>query len=95
MSSIWLARSLQRKLGSLQDYRVIPTLLKTVAAAGVMGVAVYFLNQFFEGFWMEMNLWQELVALTSCILVGIVVYFGCCLLLRVEETHHLFRRLKD
>ena len=44
---------------------------------------------------MEMNLWQELVALTSCILVGIVVYFGCCLLLRVEETHHLFRRLKD
>jgi len=28
------------------------------------------------------------------ILVGIVVYFGCCLLLHIEETHRLFRRLK-
>jgi hypothetical protein len=34
------------------------------------------------------------VALTSCILVGIAVYFGCCLLLRIEEIHRLFRRLK-
>jgi len=94
LSSIWLARSLQRKLGSLQDYRVIPTFLKTVAASIVMGAVVYFLNQFFAGFWMETNLWRELVALTSCILVGIAVYFGCCLLLRIEETHRLFRRLK-
>lgn len=94
LSSIWLARSLQSRLGSLQDYRVIPTFLKTVAAAVVMGLAVYFLNRFFEGFWMEMDLWQELVALISCILMGMAVYFGCCLLLRVEETHHLIRRLK-
>ncbi len=94
LSSIWLARSLQRKLGSLQDYHVIPTFLKTVAASGVMGVAVYFLNQFFQGLWIETDLWRELVALTSCILVGIAVYFGCCLLLHVEEIHRLFRRLK-
>ena len=50
LSSIWLARSFQRKLGSLQNYRVIPTFLKTVAASIVMGAVVYFLNQFFEGF---------------------------------------------
>ena len=25
--------------------------------------------------------------------VGIAVYFGCCLFLRIEETHRLFRRL--
>ena len=65
-----------------------------MAASIVMGAVVYFLNQFFEGFWMETDLWRELVALTSCILVGIAVYFGCCLLLRIEETHRLFRRLK-
>ena len=94
LSSIWLARSFQRKVGSLQNYRVIPTFLKTVAASIVMGVVVYFLNQFFEGFRMETDFWRELVALTSCILVGIAVYFGCCLLLRIEETHRLFRRLK-
>jgi putative peptidoglycan lipid II flippase len=94
LSSVWLARSLQGRLGSLRDYHVIPTFLKTVAAAGVMGVVVYFLNRFFERFWMEMDLWQELVALTSYILVGIAVYFGCCLLLRIEETQHLIRRLK-
>ena len=94
LSSILLAKSFQRRLGSLSAYRVIPTFLKTVAASGLMGVIVYLLNRFLRERWGEMSFSQELLSLTICILVGVAVYFGFCQLLRIEETRHIFRRLK-
>ncbi|MDA2933211.1 murein biosynthesis integral membrane protein MurJ [Acidobacteria bacterium AH-259-D05] len=94
LSHILLAKSFRQKLGSLQGYEVISTFSKTVVAAGVMGLIVYFLNRFFQEWWGEMNSWQELMALTGSILVGAVVYFGCCWLMRIQEIRYLFNRLK-
>ncbi|MFQ5929985.1 MAG: murein biosynthesis integral membrane protein MurJ [Acidobacteriota bacterium] len=94
LSNALLARSFKHKLGVLRDYRVMPTFLKTLGAAAVMGAIVYLLNQFFQKHWGEMGLLQEIVALAVCISVGILVYFGCCRLLRIEETRYLFHRLK-
>ncbi len=95
LSYILLARSFRQKMGSLQAYRVVPTFLKTVLAATVMGLLVLFLNRYFHSLWEEMNLWQELISLLGCILAGIISYFGCCHLMRVEETRFLFGWVKE
>ena len=68
--------------------------MRSVAAATVMGGMVYGLDKFFNGVWEEKGLVQELVALTVCISAGILVYFGCCELLRIREIRYLFRLAK-
>ena len=95
LSIVLLGKSFQRRLGSLQDYRVVPTCLKAAGAAGVMGVIVYLLNRLLQELWREMDLWQELLVLTICILVGMAVYFGCCQLLRIEEIRHFLGGRKN
>jgi putative peptidoglycan lipid II flippase len=95
LSYILLARNFRQRLGSLQTYQVIPTFLKTVVAAVIMGLLVFLLNRYFSGLWEEMNLWQELISLAACILAGILSYFGCCRLMRVEETRFLTSWLKN
>ncbi len=95
LSCLLLARSFRRRLGSLQTYRVLPTFFKTVAAAAVMGILVLLLDRCFDGLWEEMNFWQELISLGGCIMAGIITYFGCCRLMRVEETRFLLSWLRD
>ena len=60
-----------------------------------MGLLVLFLARYFHSLWEEMNLWQELISLFGCILAGIISYFGCCHLMRVEETRFLFGWVKE
>ena len=58
-----------------------------------MGLCVYLTNRFFEQRWAEMTFLGELSVLLVCLTVGIVVYFGCCRLLGVEESRYFFHRL--
>ena len=95
LSYVLLARSFGRRLGSLHAYAVIPTFLKTVVAAVIMGILIFFLNQYFHKLWKEMDFWQELISLGACVFVGVVSYFGCCRLMRIKEIRFILRWLKD
>ncbi|MEE8349456.1 MAG: murein biosynthesis integral membrane protein MurJ [Acidobacteriota bacterium] len=94
LSYFLLARSFYQRLGSLRRYQVIPTLLKAVAAAAVMGILVWLLNRFFQELWGEMDSWQVLVSLMTSILVGIISYFGCCHVMHVKEIRILWAWVK-
>ena len=94
LSNVLLIRGLKLRLGSFQRHRVPSMVVKSVAAAAVMGGTVYGLDRVFYRVWEVKGLVQELVALTACISAGILVYFGCCELLRVREVRYLFRLAK-
>ncbi len=94
LSYLLLARSFHQRLGSLRRYQVMPTLLKAVVAAAVMGILVWLLNRFFQELWEEMNSWQELVSLVTSIAVGIISYFGCCHVMNVKEIRILWAWVK-
>jgi putative peptidoglycan lipid II flippase len=94
LSNALLAKNLRRRLGSFHEYAVLSLIVKSMGAAAVMGVTVYFLDRFFQRGWKDMNLLQELSSLAVCIVAGIVVYFGCCRLLRVKEVRYLVQLVR-
>ena len=94
LSTFLLAGSFRRKLGSLEDYGVLPMARRTILAAALMGVLVHYLKVVLGGMWLPEELVGELVQLGSCILAGVAVYFGCSYLLGVREGTLFFQRLK-
>jgi putative peptidoglycan lipid II flippase len=93
LNSLLLARSFEKRLGSLRDYAVVPALLKTLSAATVMGLVVYFLHGKLE--WhLGTSFAGRLGSLLTSIAGGMGVYFAVALLLRVEEVRMVVRRLR-
>lgn len=93
LNAALLGVNLQRKLGSLERYHVWQALAKTVAAAVVMGVVVYLLHELLGGSEAR-SLSEQLMALTISMGSGVVLYFGCCHLLGVEEIRYLRDRIR-
>ena len=93
LASVLLARGFKVRLGSLRPFGVTRMFWKSFGSAVVMGLCVYLINRFFEQRWAEMTFLGELSVLLVCLTVGIVVYFGCCRLLGVEESRYFFHRL--
>jgi putative peptidoglycan lipid II flippase len=94
LNNALLVHSFRARLGTLQTYKVASTVGKNLMAAGVMGVVVYALNQWFQSTWESMGTPQLLVSVSSTIGVGVLVYFVCCRLLGVEEIRYIFSRLR-
>lgn len=94
LNTLLLARNFKRRVGSLEPYQVYGTIMKSIAAAAVMGVVIYFFHRTFEQRWDDMTLFQELIALAVSISVGVGVYSGCCYLFRVEDFRFLLDRLR-
>jgi putative peptidoglycan lipid II flippase len=93
LNSLLLARSFEKKVGSLREYSVLPAFLKTFSAAVGMGLVVYFLHGRLE-WYLDPGYAGRLVSLTASIAAGMGVYFGLALLLRVEEVRMVVRRLR-
>jgi putative peptidoglycan lipid II flippase len=94
LNSTLLAVSFQKKLGSLRDFGMGVNLVKTILAASVMGVAVYFLNRYIQHAWGDLDLLREILVLGLCILVGLLVYSVTARLLRIRELSYLIRPVK-
>ena len=95
LNNVLLAHQFRVRLGPLQAYKVASTVGKNLVAAVVMGVVVYSLSQWFRSTWESMETLHLLVSVSSTIGVGVLVYFGCCRLLGVEEIRYIFSRLRN
>ncbi len=94
LNNALLAHAFRARLGTLQTYKVVSTVGKNMIAAGVMGVVLYALNQWFQSARESMGTLQLLVSVSSSIGVGVLVYFVSCRLLGVEEVRYIFSRLR-
>ena len=92
LAFVLLTRCFKVRLGSLRAFGVTQMFWKSLGAALVMGLCVYSTNRFLEQQWASMNFLGELLSLMVCLVVGIVIYFGCCQLLGIAEIRYFFHR---
>jgi putative peptidoglycan lipid II flippase len=79
----WLLR---RRLGGMGSRHILDGAARALAAALVMGAALYGLARWMDGA-------HPLVVLAAGGIIGGAVFFGLCLLLGLEEARHLPRML--
>jgi peptidoglycan biosynthesis protein MviN/MurJ (putative lipid II flippase) len=85
-----LYRALRARVGALDEARILRAFLKMAGAALLMGFAALFYNEFVLEAQLESRRLVQAAFLFGGIILGILVYFGSALLLRVEETKRLF-----
>lgn len=94
LNNTLLAISFHKRLGSLEEFRVALTIIKTVGAAVPMGFVVYLVNSALETRWSSLGLLGELAALSICVGAGTIVYGLISWLMKSRELGFLFRPLK-
>lgn len=89
-TSVLLMVDLRKKMGPIGMKGILITFAKTLVAATIMGFIVYLI--FFKlGALIISNKLVELIFLLLSIGIGVAVYFGLCLLLRVKEVSRFFK----
>ena len=89
-TSVLLMVDLRKKMGPIGMKGILITFAKTLVAATIMGLIVYII--FFKlGALIISNKLVELIFLLLSIGIGVAVYFGLCLLLRVKEVSRFFK----
>ncbi|NLY46745.1 MAG: murein biosynthesis integral membrane protein MurJ [Tissierella sp.] len=84
-TTVLLFIDLRKKMGQIGMKDMLITLGKTLFAAVIMGVVVY-LIYFKLGSLIGVNKLIELILLLLSVGVGVVVYFGICIVLKVKEV---------
>lgn len=87
--SLLLFIQLLRKVGNFNLKRNIITLGKTILASAVMGLVVFFLNEYLNAGFFPM------IKMGIVICAGVTVYFGLLYLLQVKESKWIVRYIKD
>ncbi|HHT73454.1 MAG TPA: murein biosynthesis integral membrane protein MurJ [Firmicutes bacterium] len=81
---------LRRKLGGIDGHRVVLTVLKSTAAAIVMGIGVYYAGSYLGG---RVDLARglgRLLQVSGSIFVGVILYLASAALLKMEEPRFLW-----
>lgn len=86
LTAFVLIYKLRKKIGNLGFRAVTQSAIKTFAAAGIMGAAVYFIDKGLVSVLGTSTL-MELIALLITVAIGIVIYLVLLLLFQVEELH--------
>ena len=87
-TTVLLFIDLRKKMGQIGMKNMSITFIKTLFAGLVMGVVVY-LIYFKLGSLFALNKLVELIMLLLSIAIGVVVYFGICIALKVKEIGKL------
>jgi putative peptidoglycan lipid II flippase len=82
---------LRKKIGSLEEKRIVSSFLRILCAAIVMGISCFLLYRALRGFINSELLYNRLLGLLIPILGGILVYVISSILLKVEEIKTLFK----
>ncbi|AZV58174.1 murein biosynthesis integral membrane protein MurJ [Clostridium sp. AWRP] len=92
VSCVLLAKDLRKRVGNINGFNMFKVGTKIMAAAGTMGVCIFFINNYlgnllggFKG---------QLLTLIICIIVGVVVYVIMLLVLKVEELTSIISLIK-
>jgi len=95
-NAVALLLLLQRRVGTFFQSALYVPILKVIPAALLMAAAVSLLLNSMD--WLQTGLWfHKSVILSGAIIVGVLVYLGCCYLFKVDEIHQgwqLLRRKK-
>lgn len=88
VTTFYLFLKLRRKLGPIGLKHYLVCFIKTIMASLVMGFVVYMI--YFNMIKLLPSKWIiEVAVLGLAVLVGIIVYFALCMLLRIKEVHIL------
>lgn len=84
---------LKKRLGRIGGRKIVAAILRFSFAAAVMGLVVYFVNEWL--FVTTDTLVVRLTVVTAEIFLGAAVYAGISSLMKIEEWHFLVQLLKD
>jgi putative peptidoglycan lipid II flippase len=91
-TTLLLFFDLKKKIGSIGLRRYLVCFLKTLFASLIMGFVVY--NIFFKLTPILPDIWiSELIVLLLSVIVGVLIYFLLCCILRVREMRILIKTL--
>ncbi len=91
ITTILLFIDLRKKIGRIGIRRIIITFMKCLISATIMGVAVY-LTYFKLGSYLPDRKLIDIIMLLVSVGLGVIVYFGLCLVLKVKELRDLMKR---
>ena len=88
-----LLHVLRRRLGGLEDRRLVTALAKITVAAACMGLAAAAAERWWASVWPTSEVLGQTIRLGSAIAVGLVVLAGTARVLRIEEFDEARRRI--
>ncbi len=88
-----LVHVLRRRLGGLEDRRLVTALTKIGVAATCMGLAAGATERWWASLWPTPDVVGQTIRLGSAIFVGLVVLAGAARVLRIEEFDEARRRI--
>ncbi len=93
-NALMLLFMLQRRVGTFFQKALYQPVLKVIPACVLMAVAVSFLLNSVD--WLESGLLlNKSLALSAAVIVGAVIYLGCCHLFKVEEIQQGWKLLRN
>ena len=93
VNAVTLLHVLRRRLGGLEDRRLVTALAKITVAAACMGLAAAAAERWWASVWPTPAVLGQTIRLGSAIAVGLVVLAGTARVLRIEEFDEARRRL--
>lgn len=93
LTAFVLIYKLRKKIGNLGFRAILQSAMKIFISAGVMGVAVYFIDLGIVSLIGTSTL-MELIALMITVAIGVVIYLVLLLLFQVEELHFALDHIK-
>jgi len=91
LNTFLLFRCLYNKIGYFEIRRIFITLSKISLAAGLMGIVVWLLSVNAGNL---LSFKHQILELCTFFLIGVIIYFGTCFLLRMEEFKRVIILLK-
>ena len=92
VSCVLLVKDLRKRVGNVNGFNMFKVGMKIMAAAGTMGVCIFFINSYLGNFLSGFK--GQLLALLVCIVVGVVVYVVMLLVLKVDELTNIISLIK-
>ena len=93
VNAVTLLHVLRRRLGGLEDRRLVTALAKITVAAACMGLAAAAAERWLASVWPKPEVLGQTIRLGSAIAVGLVVLAGTARVLRIEEFDEARRRI--
>ncbi|HXV18443.1 MAG TPA: murein biosynthesis integral membrane protein MurJ, partial [Candidatus Omnitrophota bacterium] len=88
---ILLYRILRKRVGPVEEQRILTSFYRTLAAASVMGVFCYFYGVWFLGADASASSLRQATVLLGGILAAVIIYFVSAVLLRSEEARKILQ----
>ncbi len=90
LNMMFLYRALRKKIGPLDEKKILKEFLKIIAASAGMGLVILFFDHFFIRPSLGSPILKQGLYLFGSIILGILVYMGLARVLKVEGPRKLF-----